>query len=164
MERRSDPARRPAHLHPRSIGLVLLGGTAGTAARAALSLVFPPVGGLPITTLAINAVGAFLLGALLESLTSSGGEARHRSARLLLGTGVLGGFTTYSALAADTALLLGGGASSGSAPDEFVLAGGGWGTAAILYAVGTVVTGVLAARGGIAVAAAGHRKRARSGA
>jgi fluoride exporter len=87
--------------------LVVLGGTAGTAARAALGTVVPEAAGVPVGILAINLVGAFVLGALLEALVRRGPDTgRRRGARLLLGTGVLGGFTTYSALAAGTATLL----------------------------------------------------------
>jgi len=48
----------------------------------------------------INVVGAFLLGVLLERLRRARGEPeRRRLVRLFSGTGFLGCFTTYSALA-----------------------------------------------------------------
>src|SRR5699024_10516842 len=68
-----------------------------------------------------------------------------RTARILIGTGFLGGFTTYSALAADAAWLMGSGA----------LATG------IGYGLATVVLGGLATWAGIAVAVATHRPTAR---
>jgi len=134
------------HLAWSSILLVLVGGTAGTAAREALSLAIPPVGGVPVAIFLINIVGALFLGSLLEALSRRGPDAgRRRSLRLLLGTGFAGGFTTYSALAVDTGVLLTGG-------DAFV---------GVLYALATVAVGALATVTGIALAAARHGKPAR---
>lgn len=117
--------------------MVALGGAIGTGAREAISLAVPPIGGVPVAILGINVVGAFLLGLLLESLLRRGpDDGRRRDLRLFLGTGVLGGFTTYSALAADSSVLL----IEGNA-----LVGA-------LYAVGSVVLGVLASWGGIVLA------------
>lgn len=72
---------------------VAVGGAVGASARYGLTLAWPDEGGFPWTTLAINVVGSFLL-ALLPSF-----EAVRRNPLLppLLGTGVLGGFTTLSA-------------------------------------------------------------------
>jgi len=95
-----------------------------------------------VTILLINVVGAFALGLLLESLVRRGPDAgRRRDLRLLVGTGVLGGFTTYSALAVDTATLLG---------DALPIA--------INYGVGSVVLGAVASWVGITVSAALHRR------
>lgn len=117
--------------------MVGLGGAIGTGAREAISLAIPPIGGVPVAILGINVVGAFLLGLLLESLLRRGPDAgRRRDLRLFLGTGVLGGFTTYSALAADSSVLLIEGSD---------LVG-------VLYAVGSVVLGALASWGGIVLA------------
>jgi fluoride exporter len=86
----------------RRLGLVVLGGALGTAARAAL--VWPWQGtdasslAVPTVTLVINLVGAFALGLVVGVL-----GPRHPTARAFLGTGVLGGFTTYSAFAVQTA-------------------------------------------------------------
>lgn len=117
--------------------MVALGGALGTAAREAVSLAIPPVGGVPIAILGINVVGAFLLGVLLESLLLRGPDAgRRRSTRLFLGTGILGGFTTYSALAADSGVLL---------LDGRAVIG-------VAYAVGTVLLGGAASWLGILLA------------
>lgn len=87
--------------------LVAAGGAVGTAAREGLTLAFPAVDGVPFAVLGINLVGAFLLGVLVEALARRGPDTgRRRTVRLTLGTGVLGGFTTYSALSTDSALLL----------------------------------------------------------
>lgn len=132
---------RPAHLRPDCIGAVFIGGCAGVAAREALIVLFP-TGGVPWTVFAINIIGAFLLGVLLEALTRRGPDVgRRRMIRMLLGTGFMGGFTTYSALATDTADLL----SSGSP---------GAGAA---YGVGTVLVGAVATWTGIAAGALTHR-------
>lgn len=139
-------ARR--HL-PRLIDLVpvFLGGVVGTSIRAGLDLLIPSVAGIPVATWVVNIVGAFTLGWLLEALSRRGPDVgRRRTVRLLVGTGGLGGFTTYSALATDTASLLGSGATA----------------TAIGYAFGTVVIGAAASVTGIAVGAKGsHREQAR---
>ncbi|MFT4212541.1 MAG: CrcB family protein [Microbacterium sp.] len=143
----SAGAPRPVHLRPAYIAVVFAGGALGTAAREALSLAFPPADGIPFVILGINVAGAFLLGFLLDALVRRGpDEGTRRMLRLLLGTGVMGGFTTYSALAADAARLIG----SGSA-----LAG-------ILYGLATVLVGAAATWAGIALAAATHRASRRA--
>ena len=75
---------------------ISLGGAVGTAARYLLSgwLLRALGPAFPCGTLAVNVIGSFLLGAIMHvglntTLLSPG-------ARLVLGTGVMGGFTTYS--------------------------------------------------------------------
>lgn len=98
---------RPPHLSWRYLGVVFVGGAIGTAARAVLSSAFPADGGVDWAILTINVVGAFCLGLLLEALAHRGPDVgRRRTLRLTVGTGVLGGFTTYSTLADGTAQLL----------------------------------------------------------
>lgn len=135
------------HLRWRFLGLVILGGTVGTGLREGLGLALPPVdlagARWPLTTLGINLLGAVLLGLLLEALVRRGPDAGGRRAvRLVLGTGLLGGFTTYSALATDSALLLQSGDTA----------------VALAYALGTVVLGALATWLGIVIGAALHRR------
>ena len=135
----------PVHLHWRYIALVFVGGALGTTVRYLLSAVVPPVAGLPVGTFGINVVGAFLLGALLQALALRGAdEGRRRDLRLFIGTGVLGGFTTYSALAVDS--------------DGLIVAQNVGGS--ILYAVATVAVGALATVAGIALSARLTRGRA----
>jgi CrcB protein len=78
--------------------LVALGGGVGAALRYLAggwaAAAFGP--GLPWGTWLINLAGSFLLGWLLARL-DGGGEAL----RLLLGVGVLGGFTTFSAFSVE---------------------------------------------------------------
>ncbi|QYF73035.1 CrcB family protein [Cryobacterium sp. PAMC25264] len=139
-----DALPRPVHLRWQYLALVFAGGTVGTALRELLAISVPSVAGVAVVIVGINIVGAFLLGLLLETLARSGpDDGRRRQLRLLLGTGVLGGFTTYSALATDTSLLL--------ADDRL-------GTA-LLYALGTVIVGAITAWVGIACGAAVHRRR-----
>ena len=112
---------------------VFAGGTVGTALRAGIGLVVPSLHAVPVATIAINVVGAFALGLLLATLGRRGSDTGgRRTLRLLLGTGVLGGFTTFSALAVDTALL----------------AGQGQAVEAVLYGAGTVLAGIAAAAAG----------------
>lgn len=140
-------APRAIHLRAGALLLVFIGGTIGTAAREALSLTFPPIGGIPYAIFGINIVGALLLGVLLEALVRRGPDHGTRQhLRLLLGTGVLGGFTTYSALATDAAHLIGAGAVG----------------AGLAYGIGTVVVGAVATGCGIALASAIHRRGSRA--
>jgi CrcB protein len=98
----------PPHARPGLLALVLAGGMAGTLSRYGLEHVIPTPAGLPLGVLLINLGGALALGVLLEALARRGPDAgRRRALRLLLGTGFLGGFTTYSALAVDSARLIG---------------------------------------------------------
>jgi CrcB protein len=78
--------------------LVFVGGGSGALLRWWLGgLVASPWG-----TLAVNILGCFGMGLLAGWLGRSGGPEQ---ARLLLGVGLLGGFTTMSAFALDTVML-----------------------------------------------------------
>ncbi|HEV7288193.1 fluoride efflux transporter CrcB [Sphingomonas sp.] len=86
--------------------LVMLGGAIGAGARhlvgrAALALWGP---GFPVGTLAVNVIGGLAMGLLAGWLATraSGDEAL----RYLLGVGVLGGFTTFSAFSLETVLMI----------------------------------------------------------
>ncbi len=137
---------RPVHLRWRYIGLVFAGGAIGTAVRYLLSLSIPAWNGLPVATFGINVTGAFLLGWLLETLSRGGpDEGRRRAIRLFAGTGIMGGYTTYSSFAVDTDGLI----ATAHLGDS------------ILYALATVLVGAAASVGGIALGAAIHRARAR---
>ena len=92
--------RHPVDL--RTLGYVVVGGALGVLARAVLLAPVDDAALLPWATLAVNAVGSFLLGVVVGVL----GERRARL-RAFLGTGILGGFTTYSAFAVETTLWLG---------------------------------------------------------
>ncbi|WP_323037924.1 fluoride efflux transporter CrcB [Pararhodobacter sp.] len=82
---------------------VALGGALGASGRyltgvAALRLMGP---GFPWATLAVNVVGSFLMGALVVVLAH---VSATRFAPLLM-TGLLGGFTTFSAFSLDALTL-----------------------------------------------------------
>jgi CrcB protein len=60
--------------------------------------------GFPYGTLIVNVVGSFLIGALAGYFAFRPGIGQH--VRLFLTTGILGGFTTFSAFSLDAALLV----------------------------------------------------------
>ena len=89
-----------------NVGLVFLGGGIGSALRygvghVALAIVGP---GFPAGTLAVNVAGCLAMGVLVEwlALRDTGIDL---SIKLFLTTGLLGGFTTFSAFALDAATL-----------------------------------------------------------
>ncbi|RPF71990.1 fluoride efflux transporter CrcB [Aurantiacibacter spongiae] len=76
---------------------------AGRAVTAWLGA--PAVTFFPWATLTVNTVGSVLMGVLAGWLVRSGG-ANSDQLRLLLGVGLLGGFTTFSAFSLEMALLI----------------------------------------------------------
>lgn len=60
--------------------------------------------GFPLGTLIVNIVGSFVMGLLAGYFLLRPGIGQHM--RLFLTTGILGGFTTFSAFSLDTALLI----------------------------------------------------------
>jgi CrcB protein len=88
--------------------LVAAGGATGAVLRYLLSMrVHGWLGhGFPWGTLCVNVIGSFAMGALFVWLTQWSSVARAGDARLLLMTGVLGGFTTFSAFSLETLGLL----------------------------------------------------------
>ena len=86
---------------------VALGGAAGSVARYHVGVAALRGFGShwPYGTFAVNVVGGFLMGALAGYLAHRGGADQERW-RLLLGVGVLGGFTTFSAYSLEIALML----------------------------------------------------------
>ena len=106
------------------------GGFIGTVCRYLIGLLpLGTEGGFPVKTLAINILGAFVLG-LIAALAAREEGADPRLV-LMLKVGVCGGFTTFSTLAFETAGLL----------------QNGRGGAAFAYAVLSLVLGVAAVFG-----------------
>ena len=89
------------------LALVAAGGAAGAVARhwvsGAMLRLFGP--GWPHGTFVVNLLGGLLMGVLVGWLAFRGG-ADHERWRLLLGVGVLGGFTTFSAFSLNVALMI----------------------------------------------------------
>jgi CrcB protein len=106
------------------LGVIALGGVGGSLARYGLAEAIPhAVGSFPWATFATNVLGCFLIGVLLALLT----PLSHPLLRPFLGTGILGGFTTFSTFAVDTARLL---------PDHVIVA--------LIYFFGTLAAALVA--------------------
>ena len=83
---------------------VAIGGALGSLARYGVARVWPTTpGGFPVPTITVNLLGSFAIGLLYIWVVTRAGGAE--SARLFWMTGVLGGFTTYSAFALESTLL-----------------------------------------------------------
>ncbi len=87
--------------------LVFLGAGLGGMARHAVNLGCARWCGVefPWGTLAVNVAGSFLMGALVGWLAFRADQSWSQHVRLFLATGVLGGFTTFSAFSLDAMLL-----------------------------------------------------------
>lgn len=121
------------------VAVVAVGGIIGSLLRYALDLAVPPVPGTwPWATFTVNVLGAGALGAVLAwalarlGPAASAGTRLGRWARPFLATGVLGGFTTFSALSMEVRDML----AVGAAP------------LALAYGLASVVAGVLAVAAG----------------
>lgn len=113
---------------------VFVGGAVGTLCRHGVDeLMASSATTWPWSTFAVNVVGSLALGLLVGRIADA-----DRPARLLLGTGFLGGFTTYSALAVQTDALL---------RDDLVTG--------LAYPVVSVLAGLVAALVGFVVAREG---------
>ena len=87
--------------------LVFFGSGLGGALRHGVNLGCARLCGLefPWGTLVINVLGSGLMGLVAGWFAFKAGEAWSQSARLFLTTGVLGGFTTFSAFSLDAILM-----------------------------------------------------------
>ncbi len=116
--------------------MVMLGGGAGSLVRYLLGVaIMTRTGGrFPFGTVAINITGSFLIGLLMTLLTER--LHPHPNLRLLLVTGFLGGYTTFSSFEWETLSL--------------VRDGGWW--LGLINVVGSVVLGYSAVWIGAAIA------------
>jgi len=105
--------------------IVFIGGGLGAASRHGVNLLVARLigGSFPWSTFIINITGSLLMGLIAGYFAFRAGPGWPQHARLFLTTGILGGYTTFSAFSLDAALLFEGGAT----------------VRAIVYVVGTVV-------------------------
>jgi CrcB protein len=115
--------------------IVFLGAGVGGALRHGVNVAAARLFGygFPFGTLVVNVMGSFLMGLVAGYFAFRPGMGQH--VRLFLTTGVLGGFTTFSAFSLDTALLV--------ERQSYGLAAG--------YAVGSVAASVSALFFGLAL-------------
>jgi len=85
--------------------VVFLGGGIGAAMRHGINLVVARLLGaaFPYGTLLINVTGSLIMGLVAAYFAFKGDASQHW--RLFLTTGILGGYTTFSAFSLDAALL-----------------------------------------------------------
>ncbi len=119
-----------------NILLVAMGGAIGATARYLLSgFALRTLGpGMPWGTFSANILGSFLLGILVGWLAFKGDAGTHW--KMLLGTGMMGGFTTFSTFSLETVMMIERKAYSQAA----------------LYAFGSLALGVVAMFVGLMIA------------
>jgi len=123
----------------RELAAVAVGGAVGTGMRFALDLAFATEDGLfPVSTLIANIVGSFVLAVVVAELW----EKLPDWARAGLGAGLLGSFTTFSALAVAFVHL--------ASTNQWLLA--------LIYVTATMVLGLAAAALGLRL---GHARARR---
>lgn len=90
------------------VAVVAVGGAIGASARYGATLIWPTAPDtFPTTTLLVNVIGCAVMGVFMVFLTEM--RTPHRLLRPFFGTGVLGGFTTFSTYAVDIERLVEGG-------------------------------------------------------
>lgn len=87
--------------------LVFIGAGIGGALRHGVNVGCARMCGtaFPWGTLTVNVVGSFIMGVLTAWLAFKAGEGWSQPLRLFLTTGILGGFTTFSAFSLDAVML-----------------------------------------------------------
>ncbi len=121
----------------KAVCAVAIGAALGGVARYVIGQVFAQRfgPGFPYGTLFINVTGSFLIGVVAELATSRAFGVTPL-VRIFAATGILGGYTTFSAFSLDSLVLVTDGAA-------FLAA---------LYAAGSVVLGLVAAYAGLILA------------
>ncbi len=123
--------------------LVAAGGAAGSVLRYQVGRVVTGLFGagnpFPWGTLAVNLVGSLLMGAMIGWFARSApNEQTAEAARLLLGVGLLGGFTTFSALSGELVTMLHRGQAGMAA---------GYAAASLVGGMAAVIIGLVALQG-----------------
>ena len=120
-----------------STSLVFLGAGIGGVLRHGVNVLTPRwLGmGFPYGTMAINILGSGLMGLVAGWFAFRAGEGTPNALRLFLATGILGGFTTFSAFSLDAVLLWQRGET----------------VAAVTYVVGSVLLSLAALVAGLAL-------------
>jgi CrcB protein len=123
-----------------AIAATAAGGAIGSVMRLLVSMWFVNrVGsGFPWGTFAVNISGAFVIGIVVQLAASRAGLSPYL--RLFVATGVLGGYTTFSAFAYET----------------YGLTAQGLMTQSLAYALGSVLAGVAATYAGVMLVRAVH--------
>jgi CrcB protein len=104
------PARRAGRRRGQGpvVAVVAAGGAIGASARYGAGLLWPTAAGaFPWTTLTVNAAGCAVIGVFMVLISDV--WSAHQLVRPFFGTGILGGFTTFSTYATDVRRLTGGG-------------------------------------------------------
>jgi CrcB protein len=117
--------------------IVFLGGGIGAALRHGVNLAAARLFGMgfPLGTMMINVLGSFAMGLIAEYFALRRGLPQHW--RLFLTTGILGGFTTFSAFSLEAALLYERGQIGGAA----IYVGG-----SVVLAIGALFAGLAVVR------------------
>jgi fluoride exporter len=114
------------------LAAVSAGGVAGALARYGFGVAFPPApAGFPWATFGVNVSGCLLIGVLMVLVADV--WPTKRLLRPFLGTGLLGGYTTFSTYVVDIQHLLGAGAAR----------------TALVYLAGTLLAALAAVYAGI---------------
>ena len=124
----------PPRIHTTVVAVIALGGALGALTRWVVAEALPhDTGAFPWATLLTNVTGCFLIGVLMVLVVERWPE--HLHVRPFFGTGLLGGFTTFSTYVVDTRTLLAAGHEALGA----------------VYLLGTLAVGLMAVVAGLRV-------------
>jgi CrcB protein len=99
-----DPGAEWQSAQPQLLAAISAGGILGAVARYGVGSAWPPSAGFPWTTFAVNISGCLLIGLVVVVATER--QKGHPLLRPFLGTGLLGGFTTFSTYTVEAHRLL----------------------------------------------------------